>query len=74
MTISKSCIFFNRSDLIIPGHIEIDGLAMAKFFTEFFANFDLTIKPKATKIEATWVQDGQEVQVQPWTKKRSWKV
>ena len=47
---------------IIPGHIEIDGSAMARFFTEFFAEFDLTIKPKATKIAAT-TQDGREVQV-----------
>ena len=50
----------------IPGHIEIDGLAMAKFFAEHMSA-DLTIKTKAGKIAATWVPDGQEAQV-PETK------
>ena len=37
----------------IPGHIEIDGLTMAKFFAEHMST-DLTIKTKAGKIAATW--------------------
>ena len=45
----------------IPGHIEIDGLTMAKFFAEQMST-DLTIKTKAGKIAAIWIPDGQEAQ------------
>ena len=45
----------------IPGHIEIDGLTMAKFFAEHMST-DLTIKTKAGKITAIWIPDGQEAQ------------
>ena len=45
----------------IPGHIEIDGLTMAKFFAEHMST-DLTIKTKAGKIAAIWIPDGQEAQ------------
>lgn len=40
----------------IPGHLEIDGLNMAEYFTQHMST-DLTIKTKTGKIAATWVPD-----------------
>ena len=40
----------------IPGHLEIDGKTMARYFAEHMSK-DLTFKTRAGKICATWIPD-----------------
>ena len=54
----------NLSNLgVIPGHLEIDGDAMANFFNDFFKEMDVSITPKTGKIAGKWIFDGQENRV-----------
>ena len=54
----------NLSNLgVIPGHLEIDGSAMANFFKDFFREFDVSITPKTGKIAGKWIFDGQETRM-----------
>ena len=48
---------------VIPGHLEIDGDAMANFFNDFFREMDVSITPKTGKIAGKWIFDGQENRV-----------
>ena len=48
---------------VIPGHLEIDGDAMANFFNDFFREMDVSITPKTGKIAGKRIFDGQENRV-----------
>ena len=45
---------------VIPGHLEIDGDALANFFNDLFKEMDVSITPKTGKIAGKWIFDGQE--------------
>ena len=44
--------------VVIPGHLEISGKALANMFNEFFKEMDVSITPKKANIAGKWIFDG----------------